>query len=94
MIGVIEQAIMDRLRAASDTGTLGYHLAAVESYAGQLDGELSAVLRERAPAAWVVFNGETRDDKTGTRHALARPLLGGRAGACRPQCRRPSLRRR
>lgn len=49
MIGVIEQAIMDRLRAASDTGTLGYHLAAVESYAGQLDGEpVRSAARESA----------------------------------------------
>lgn len=60
MIGTIEQAIIDAIAAASADGRLGYGLAAVASYAGELDGEIAQVLRQRSPAMWVSFAGEKR----------------------------------
>jgi phage gp37-like protein len=64
MIGAIEQAIIARVKAASDGGVLGYQLASVESYAGQLDGEIVEVLRQSSPAVWVAFADERRIEKT------------------------------
>lgn len=83
MIGTIEQAIIDRIQAASTGGTLGYRLAAVTSYGGELDGDISAVLRLRFPAAWVVYAGGTARQGAGgkiwqARFAVVVAAKGGR----------------
>ncbi|MDP9057374.1 MAG: DUF1834 family protein [Pseudomonadota bacterium] len=56
MIGAVENAILARLKAASDAGALGYKLMTLESYPASWD----VYLRDkviRAPGAWVVFAG-------------------------------------
>lgn len=58
MIGTIEQAILDRVRAASDSGTLGYVLGQVTSYGGELDEDIATLMRGRFPAVWCVFSGK------------------------------------
>jgi phage gp37-like protein len=84
MIGVIEQAIIDRLKAADATGVLGYRWGAVASYSGELDAEvITNVTRGRFPMAWVVFAGDRRRDTAQgelreTQYALLVAARGGR----------------
>lgn len=59
MIGAIEQAMIDAVKAASDAGTLGYRLRQVESLGDELDGQLAAVVKN-FPAVWFTFAGEPR----------------------------------
>ena len=57
MIAEIEDAIIARIEtAAAATPGLGYKLPTVESYGGELDGDLAAVVR-KFPAVWVTFAG-------------------------------------
>ncbi len=57
MISAIEDAIIARIQAAnSATPGLGYKLSEVESYGGELDGDLAQVVR-KFPAVWVTFGG-------------------------------------
>lgn len=57
MIDQIEDAIIDRIKAAAAaTPGLGYRLPMVESYGGELDDDLAAVVR-KFPAVWVTFAG-------------------------------------
>lgn len=55
MIAAVEQAIIARIKAASDAGVLGYRFRQVESYGGQLD-QVSTVVKA-TPAAWVILRG-------------------------------------
>lgn len=59
MIGEIETAIVARIRAASDSGTLGYRIPSVATYQGQLDdpGELAKLL-PKFPAVLVTYAGD------------------------------------
>lgn len=59
MIGAIEQAMVDRIQAASDGGVLGYALKKVISYGGEFDEDINQVVRD-FPAVWVVFSGRNR----------------------------------
>lgn len=59
----IEDAIMARLRAASDSGALGYRLAEIASYGGEFDDELFFTQVRRFPAVWVTIGGSKK--KTG-----------------------------
>lgn len=66
MIGDIEAAIIARLEAASESGTLGYRLCEVTSYGGQLDEEINVVVK-RFPAIWVTYSGDRQDpERVGT----------------------------
>lgn len=56
MIGAIENAILARLKAASDADLLGYTYKTLESYPTDWDAYLSDKTI-RAPGAWVVFGG-------------------------------------
>lgn len=57
MIAEIEDGIIARIvAAAAATPGLGYKLPTVESYGGELDGDLAAVVR-KFPAVWVTFAG-------------------------------------
>lgn len=58
MIGLIENAIIARLKAASDTGLLGYKLRTIESYGGQFADEERLNKLIQYPAAYVVFLGD------------------------------------
>lgn len=55
-----EQAIIDRLQVG-----LGRMVGSVESYAGELDDDLAAVIR-RFPAAWVTFGGVLKTEPVST----------------------------
>lgn len=63
MIGSIEQAIVDRVRSASEAGALGYQLRTVASYGGEL-ADLAIAVRS-FPAVWVAFAGERRAQPAG-----------------------------
>lgn len=57
MFDQVEDAIIARIKAAaSATPGLGYKLPTVESYGGELDENLEAVIR-KFPAVWVTFAG-------------------------------------
>ncbi|PIW30412.1 MAG: hypothetical protein COW30_02570 [Rhodospirillales bacterium CG15_BIG_FIL_POST_REV_8_21_14_020_66_15] len=58
MIGTIEQAIIDRIAAASSGATpaLGYAIRDVKSYGGELEGDFTEIAK-RFPAALVMFAG-------------------------------------
>lgn len=54
----LEDAVIARLKAAGDTGALGYRFAEVESYGGQFDQETFFTQVRRWPAAWVTVGGD------------------------------------
>ncbi|MEQ8318765.1 MAG: DUF1834 family protein [Rhodospirillales bacterium] len=58
MIGTIEQAIIDKIAAASSgaTPSLGYNILDVKSYGGELEGSVTEIAR-RSPAVLVMFSG-------------------------------------
>ena len=57
MIAAIENAMLARLKAASDADLLGYRFRDLDSYPEDWDQYLKEKLEWRAPAAWVVFAG-------------------------------------
>lgn len=66
MIAAIEDAMIARIvAAASATPGLGYKLPTVESYGGEFDGDLAAVVR-KFPAVWVTFAGCRASTRTNT----------------------------
>jgi len=66
MIAAIEDAIIARIQAAAEaTPGLGYKLPVVDSYGGELDGDLAAVVR-KFPAVWVTFAGCRASTKANT----------------------------
>lgn len=55
MIGDIENAMIARIKAAQDSGALGYTLAALTTYGGEISsGNLFNAVRN-FPAIWVIF---------------------------------------
>lgn len=56
MIALIENAILARLKAASDQGVLGYKYAALDSLPVDIDEELQKLIKGY-PSAWTVFGG-------------------------------------
>lgn len=57
-IATIENAMLERMRAAGDQGVLGYRFRTLESYPEAFDAYLKTVVKpEQFPAAWVVFGG-------------------------------------
>ena len=66
MISQIEDAIIARINAAAAaTPGLGYKLPTVESYGGELDDDLAAVVR-KFPAVWVTFAGSGKSRPVAT----------------------------
>lgn len=57
MIGTIEQAIIDHIKAAEAAGALGYELKTVASYGGELTDDLNRIVHQ-FPAIWVIYSGE------------------------------------
>lgn len=53
----IEDAIIARIRAASDSGALGYRLAEIASYGGEFDDETFFTQIRKFPAVWVTVGG-------------------------------------
>lgn len=64
MIGAIEQAIIGRIKAASDNGVLGYSLRSVDSYSGEFDARIDQAI-QKFPAVWVAFAGAERPTTRG-----------------------------
>lgn len=58
MIGIIEQAIIDKIAAASSGATpaLGYRIKDCKSYGGELEGPVTEIAK-RFPAVLVMFKG-------------------------------------
>ena len=66
MYALVEDAIIARIKdAASASPGLGYAIASVESYGGELDEDLTKVVR-KYPAIWVTFAGCRNSTKTST----------------------------
>ncbi|MBI1262951.1 MAG: DUF1834 family protein [Rhizobiales bacterium] len=65
MIGLVENAILARMKAASDAGVLGYKYRALESWGGQFadDDQLNKLIQY--PAAYVAYLGSTPSGETG-----------------------------
>lgn len=56
MIGAIENAMLARLKAASDAGALGYRFRTLKTYATDFDDNVEAdAAKDQWPAAWIVF---------------------------------------
>jgi phage gp37-like protein len=53
----IEDAIIARIKSASDAGALGYRLAEVASYGGEFDDEAFFTSVRKLPAVWVTVVG-------------------------------------
>ena len=53
----IEDAIIARLQAASDSNALGYRLAEIASYGGEFDDETFFTQVRKFPAIWVTVGG-------------------------------------
>jgi phage gp37-like protein len=65
MIGQIENAILTRIRSASDQDILGYRLRQIKSYGGEFSSETD--LRKQAqqlPAVFVTYQEEESDEET------------------------------
>lgn len=60
MIGALEQAMIDRVKAASDSGALGYKIRVVDSYADQLTPDNIKRAAQNFPAVLFVFLGEPK----------------------------------
>lgn len=64
MIAQIEQAIIDCIKQASDSGALGYKLAKVSSYGGEFsDASVKGLLKD-FPAVMVMFDGASQIKRT------------------------------
>lgn len=62
MIAAVENAIAERVLAASEADVLGYRLRKVAVYAGEFDDELRTVIRS-FPAVWVAFRSLARGER-------------------------------
>lgn len=62
-IATIEQAIINQIQQASKSKVLGYQIAKVASYGGEIDDDINMLIKNSSPAVWVTFVGEN-DPKT------------------------------
>jgi len=63
MIAAIEDGIVERIKAASTGGVLGYALKEVKTYGGELDEDGLREVVKRYPAVWVVWAGSRFTEK-------------------------------
>lgn len=54
----LEDAVIDRVKSASDSNALGYRLAHVDSYGGEFDDETFFTTFRKFPAVWVTVGGD------------------------------------
>lgn len=54
----LEDAVIDRVKSASDANALGYRLAEVSSYGGEFDDETFFTQVRKFPAVWVTVGGD------------------------------------
>lgn len=55
----LEDAVIARIQAASDSNALGYRLASIGSYGGEFDDEIFFTQFRKFPAIWVTVGGDT-----------------------------------
>lgn len=60
LIGTIEDAIISRIKAAHDDGTLGYTLRKIDTYGGEFAEAIERAAK-KFPAVICVYNGDTLD---------------------------------
>lgn len=63
MIGTVEQSIITRLTALSDSGALGYKFRQVKTYGGEAKDEQTRARISAIPAAWLAFDGADKPDR-------------------------------
>lgn len=54
----LEDAVIDRVKNASDSNALGYRLASIGSYGGEFDDETFFTQFRKFPAVWVTVGGD------------------------------------
>lgn len=54
----LEDAVINRVKSASDANALGYRLAHVDSYGGEFDDETFFTHFRKFPAVWVTVGGD------------------------------------
>lgn len=75
MIGVIEQAIIDKITAANGSaGALGYQIRKIGSYGNELDDNIRSLVKQ-FPAAWVTFGGEGKPRQRGGKVWIHEPVF-------------------
>lgn len=92
MIGAIEQAMIDRVKAASADGVLGYELREVDSYADQLTPDNIKRAAQNFPAVLFVFLGEPAPEDAPGGGERRRPRFA--AFVCQDNRRNEKARRR
>ena len=76
----IEDAVIARIKAASDSGDLGYRLAAVQSYGGEFDDEAFFSAVRKFPAVWVTVGGSKLQRKSARVWTMA-PVIAVMVGS-------------
>ncbi len=56
---VIESKMTEIIRAASQSGALGYKIPVVDSYGGQVDDDPEVLVKNSSPAVWVTYVGDS-----------------------------------
>lgn len=64
MIAAVENGMLARLKAAADAGALGYAWRTLETYPADWDAYFKNKPQLNAPAAWVVFGGVERVERS------------------------------
>ncbi len=82
VLGTIENALLARLKAASDSGCLGYRLKTLGSWQGQFDEpEALARMAPLFPGVWAIYTGggdEPRSQRLWRHHAHWTLVVGTR----------------
>lgn len=76
----IEDAVIARVKAASDSGELGYRLAQVASYGGEFDDESFFTAVRKFPAVWVTVGGSKPQRKSARVWTMA-PVIAVMVGS-------------
>ena len=76
----IEDAVIARIKAASDSGALGYRLADVASYGGEFDDETFFTAVRKFPAVWVTVGGSKPQRKSARVWTMA-PVIAVMVGS-------------
>ncbi len=63
MINEIEDAILERIKAAHDGGHLPYKLKTIETWGGDIGDDLRKIVKS-FPAIWVIFAGERKGKRS------------------------------
>ena len=76
----IEDAVIARIKAASDSGALGYRLADVASYGDEFDDETFFTAVRKFPAVWVTVGGSKPQRKSARVWTMA-PVIAVMVGS-------------